>query len=90
MITSDQLKSFLHVQPSDFECPDRLDYSIVNAYDHFINQVGSKPIYLSGYRPGDPRQHGLGLAIDPTWPGRDPVEIWNLARQSHLFNGLGV
>jgi len=90
MILSKQWASLLFLEPSFFQYPYEMDFSIVSALDRFIELVGSMPLNLSDYRPGDPRQHGLGRAIDTTWPNRDPLEIWNLARQSHLFSGLGI
>jgi len=87
---SKQWDNLLHLQPSYFQYPNEMDFSIVSALDRFIELAGSMPLNLSDYRPGDPRQHGLGRAIDTTWPNRDPLEIWNLARQSHLFSGLGI
>jgi len=48
------------------------------------------PVILDDYRPGDPRQHGQGTAIDTTWPGADPVGLYNLAVGSRLFNGIGI
>jgi len=90
MISSEQWKEFLTLTPSDFNYPNQMRFDIVSALDRFIGIVGAKPIFLSDYRPGDPRQHGKGAAVDVTWPDRDPLEIWNLALESRLFNGLGI
>lgn len=90
MISRQQWSAFLNLTPSDFVYPDQLRFDIVSALDRFIGMVGAKPVMLSDYRPGDPRQHGKGTAVDATWPDREPLEIWNLALGSRLFNGLGI
>jgi hypothetical protein len=89
-LTPDQWKSLLHLKPSDFKRPEQLQFSIVQALDRFISIIGSKPVIVSDYRPGDPRQHGLGLAIDTTWPGQDPVIVNSKALESRLFSGIGI
>ena len=89
-VTPQQWQSLIYLKPSEFKHPDGLQYSILSALDRFISIIGSRPIILSDYRPGDPRYHGQGLAIDTTWPGRDPLEIWNAAIDSGLFTGLGI
>lgn len=90
MIQSDQWNSLLHLKRSDFKYPDQLDWSIVRALDVFISIAKSKPQILSDYRPGDPRQHGKGRAIDTAWPGADPLEINRRAMGSNLFSGVGI
>lgn len=90
MISREQWNAFLTLTPSDFNYPDRMSLDIVSAVDRFIGLVGAKPMFLCDYRPGDLRQHGKGTAVDATWPDRDPLEIWNLALESRLFNGLGI
>jgi len=90
MISREQWNTFLALTPSDFDYPDQMRFDTVSALDRFIGIVGAKPAMLSDYRPGDPRQHGKGAAVDVTWPDLDPLEIWNLALESHLFNGLGI
>lgn len=94
MITDDQWKSLVYLQPSDFKNPDGLDFSIVQALDNFIHTVGSRPIFLSDWRPYDPEnpnsRHYYGDAIDTTWPGRDPLQIRQQAIDSRLFSGVGI
>jgi hypothetical protein len=93
-VTAQQWNSLIHLKPSDFKYPDRLEFSIVQALDRFISLVGSRPIILSDWRPvGEERpgsQHPLGTATDSTWPGQDPVRINSLALQSGLFSGVGI
>lgn len=89
-IAPEQWNRLLHLKPVDFKYPDRLDYSIVFALDRFTALIGSKPVIMSDFRPGDPRQHGIGRAIDTTWPGVDPVFINQKALESQLFSGVGL
>ena len=90
MITSAQWQSLLHLRRTDFKYPDMMSWSIVRNLDQFIGQVKSKPVILSDYRPGDPRQHGHGNAIDTTWPGVNPLYVNRLALGSRLFTGIGI
>jgi hypothetical protein len=86
-------KTLLYLKPADFHFPDRLQSSVVVALDRFIGQIGSRPVILSDYRPDDYHpagQHGQGLAIDTTWPGHEPLDIWSKAVSCRLFSGLGI
>ena len=83
-------KLLLYLRPGDFLCPDQMQSSIVIALDRFIGQVGSRPVIVSDYRPGDTGQHGRGFAVDTTWPGHEPLDIWSRAVSSRLFSGLGI
>jgi hypothetical protein len=85
-----QWHSLLYLQPERFSYPYELDFSVVVGLDKLIPVVGSRPEILSDYRAGDTGQHGFGRAIDTAWPGRDPLEVWNLARTARLFSGLGI
>ena len=73
-----------------FRYPEKMNVQIINALDQFVGQVGSKPQILSDYRPNDPRQHGIGNAVDTVWNGVDPLGVWNKALASQLFSGLGI
>lgn len=94
MLTLNQWNSLLHLFPTDFRHPERMQWSVVKAMDDFIGIVKAKPIILSDYREPQPTekesQHHHGLAIDPYWPDLDPIEIWNAARAARLFHGLGI
>lgn len=83
-----------NITPSDFNYPEALEFSIVQALDKFIDIIGSKPMVLSDYRPYDPKKptsrHARGKAIDTTWPGADPIVVWDKALESGLFGGLGI
>jgi len=51
---------------------------------------GGQPLVVtSGYRPGDPRQHGSGSAADMRVPGRDPVAFANRVAPSLSPNAFG-
>jgi hypothetical protein len=91
MISQTQWGSLLNLTPEMFRRPDGLNFGIVQALDQFITIVGSRPVILSDFRPGDPKQHGRGDAIDAWWSnGIDPTVIWERALASRLFHGLGV
>lgn len=91
MLTAEQWSSLVHLGPSDFQRPDGLQYGIVKALDQFISRIGSKPVILSDYRPGDPKEHGHGLAIDTTWPGQDALYIRSQAMNNWPnFTGVGL
>lgn len=89
-LTPEQWASLVYLRPSDFTHPDGLRYSIVRELDRFIGQVGSRPVILSDYRPGDERTHGQGLAIDTTWPGADPLKVHGAAMAWAGFGGVGI
>ena len=90
MITDAQWNSLLYLKKGNFPTPDAMQWSIVSALDQFIGREGSRPEIISTYRPGDPRQHGKGTAIDTAWPGANPLQINQDALDSKLFSGVGV
>lgn len=92
MISDELWKYLRYLKRSDFNYPDDLNFSIVQAVDRFIElYILVKPEFLSDFRPNDlDSQHSRGLALDMTWPGLDPVDIWNKARSARLFTGLGI
>jgi len=90
MIQPEQWNSLIHLKRAEFKYPDQMDWSIVRALDVFISIAKSRPVILSDFRPGDPRQHGKGRAIDTTWPGADPLEINRRAMGANLFSGVGI
>lgn len=90
MLSVGEWNSLIYLRPSDFKRPDGLQFSIVQALDLFIGQIRSRPIILSDYRPGDPLTHGVGLAVDTTWPGVDSVRVYNKAINFPAFHGVGV
>lgn len=90
MASVDQFKNLLYLTPDQFKHPENMDISVLTGLDRLILKVGSKPVIISDYRPGDTGQHGLGTAIDTVWPGIDPLGVWSLAKDSQFFSGLGV
>lgn len=81
----------INLRRSALSRPDGMQHTIVEALDQFIRIIGSQPQILSDYRPNDlDSQHSKGLAIDAYWPGKDSLSIWNAARASQLFSGLGI
>lgn len=90
MITAEQWASLIHLKRSDFKYPDKMEWSIVRALDIFISSAKTRPQIIDDYRPGDPRQHGLGRAIDTVWPGADALDINRRALRANLFSGIGL
>lgn len=90
MLSVAEWQSLVYLKPSDFKRPDGLQFSIVQALDRFIGEIGSRPVILSDYRPGDPLTHGAGLAVDTTWPGVDSLRVYNKAIAFPAFHGVGV
>jgi hypothetical protein len=80
--------------PSDFNYPEKLQFSVVSALDRLTDLVGKKAIILDDYRPQDvdnpTSQHLLGKAIDTTWPNVQPEAVWLMATESGLFGGVGI
>ena len=79
-----------HLEITDFKYPVEIHESILRSLDSFISIVGEKPKILSDFRADDPRQHGIGFAIDTLFVQSDPIFIWENALNSKLFSGLGV
>lgn len=92
MPTAAEWQSLIYLKPQDFtgKNPDGLRFSILQKLDQFVALVGSRPVILSAYRPGDPRAHGFGQAIDTTWPGQNPLDVNQKAVNSGLFKGIGI
>lgn len=94
-LTSSQWALLRWLRPSDFVHPDQLHESVVFKLDALATQLDSKPVVLSDVRPDErtTSQHSPtqeGRAIDTTWPGVDPLQVWTAARNSGMFSGLGV
>ena len=93
MIAPEQWQSLINLEKSDFHSPDQLDWSIVVALDHFISEVGTRPVIISDYRspdPNTPSRHVTGKAIDTSWPGADSIAVYNQARAFTEFAGVGL
>ena len=61
MIEWSQIKNF---RPAEFNHPDSLDPKLIRWLDR-ARQIAGIPFEItSDFRPGDPRAHGLGKAVD--------------------------
>lgn len=71
--------------------PKKMDSFLLLFLDEFREAVGSPLIVTSGYRGGDPAQHGLGRAVDvvaPNWAG-SLFDLYLLAERFG-FTGIGI
>lgn len=69
--------------------PAKMDPFLLIFLDEFRDAVGSPLIVTSGYRGGDPAQHGLGRAVDvvaPKWEG----SLFDLYLMAERFNFTGI
>jgi len=93
MLTSQQWLQLRHFTPANVPDSDKLEFSILKALDNFTDQIGAPPVFIDTWRPlvsGKPEWHSKGIAVDVAYPGRDPLEILDLAERSGLFDGLGI
>lgn len=92
MISPEQWSSLAFLTPADFDYPRKLAWEVVSNLDTAASLVGVKPVVLSDYRP-DGRvtsRHFHGDAVDTTWPGQNPLHVWNVLKGMKRFTGLGV
>lgn len=82
--------SLLYLSPDMFDYPERLSEELLRKVDQFVGIIGQRPTVLSDYRPGDPKTHGKGQALDLVWPSLDPLRVWSELKQAKLFSGLGI
>ena len=71
--------------------PAKMDSFLLMFLDEFREAVGSPLIVTSGYRGGDPAQHGLGRAVDvvaPEWGG-SLFDLYLMAERFN-FSGIGI
>ena len=55
-----------HFEPDEFSDPDQMEGKLIHRLDSIRDMIG-EPIYISSsFRPGDPRAHGKGWAVDIT------------------------
>lgn len=74
-----------------FEYPVQIHEDTLRAFNEFVGILANADIrVLSDYRPGDPRQHGQGRAIDFEVPNIEPLYVWELLRKARLFSGRGI
>jgi hypothetical protein len=71
---------------------DKLSEKLLLAIDEFRDIADTPLIVTSAYRVNDSGYHGEGLALDivaPKW-NQTPYELYTLAKNSRLFNGIGI
>lgn len=77
-------------KPSEFNCADKMNPDLITALDK-LRELADRPIIIhSSYREGDPRQHGMGNAVDIHIVGLHVMDQFFLAEKTGLFNGIGV
>ena len=84
------LKHFQKYGTSDkWGDPDKLDAMLLMKVDDLRDSIG-QPIHVtSGYRSGDTKEHGRGLALDIVCPGISLLDFW-IEAERYAFPGLGV
>jgi hypothetical protein len=93
MIAAAQWQTLANLKPKDFITPDKLDWSIVSALDHFVTLIRATPKVISDYRvpdPDTPSRHPTGRAVDTVWYNIDPVYVFQQARAFSEFDGVGI
>jgi len=71
--------------------PDKMDPFLLLYLDEFREAIGTPLIVTSGYRAGDPAQHGLGRAVDVVAPEfKGPLFDLYLIAERFNFGGIGV
>jgi len=84
------LKHFKKYNTSDvWGDPSKLDAELLMKLDDLREFIGMPIHILSGYREGDPREHGKGTAADFVCPGVSLMDLY-LACERFAFRGLGV
>ena len=69
--------------------PDKMDYALISCLDVLRKSMGT-PIYVtSGYRKGDPRSHGKGIAVDVVCPEVNLIDFY-LQAERGPFSGIGI
>ncbi len=84
---------FEYYKPEDFKHPEKLDREVVYGLERVAGVLGVKAIILSDYRVVSDiskSQHGLGKAIDFTYPGVDSVVVLDTIRDINCFSGYGL
>lgn len=92
MISPQQWDSLRFLSQADFNYPEKMVWDTVSNLDTAASMVGTRPLILSDFRPDErlTSQHRHGRAIDTTWPGQNPLRVWNVLRGAEMFSGLGV
>lgn len=93
LITPTDWSQIQNYRPDDFKHPEKLDHGVVLGLDNLARKLGVKAIILSDYRVVSDiskSQHGLGRAIDFTYPGLDSVLVLNSIPGLNCFSGYGM
>lgn len=93
LITPTDWSQLQNYRPEDFKHPEKLDHGVVAGLDRLATVLGVKAIILSDYRllsAISKSQHGLGRAIDFTYPGLDSVVVLDAIRDLKCFSGYGM
>jgi hypothetical protein len=71
--------------------PTKIDPFLLLFLDEFRDALGSPLIVTSGYRGGDPAQHGVGRAVDVVAPKfRGSLFDLYLMAERFNFSGIGI
>lgn len=77
-------------KPADFKHPEKLDFGVVSGLDILATLLHVRAIILSDYRIDSDSQHGLGRAIDFTYPTVPPMTVLDTIRDMKHFSGYGM
>jgi hypothetical protein len=77
-------------KPGDFKHPEKLDFEVLSGLNRLATLLGIKAIILSDYRIDADSQHGLGRAIDFTYPTVPPMTVLDTIRDMKHFSGYGM
>lgn len=92
MVRWDQLKYFKKDSTVDkWGDPEKIDKFLLLYLDEFRDALGTPLIVTSGFRKGDPGQHGLGRAVDVIAPQFEGslFDLYLIAERFN-FSGIGV
>ncbi len=92
MWTDLDLKYFSPISSVDnWGDPAKMDPILLIKLDKLRESAGSQIVVTSGYRAGDPRTHGEGIAVDIIFPRAD-FDLFHayLLAERQGFNGIGV
>lgn len=93
MLSAQEWQSLKHFSPANVPESDKLQFSILKALDDFTERFGVAPLFLDTWRPykaGSPVWHNSGIAVDVSYPNRDPLQVLQAAESSGLFDGIGI
>ncbi len=92
-IVSTDWSQIQNYRPEDFEHPEKLDRAVVVGLDRVATELCVKAVILSDFRvvsDVSKSQHGLGRALDFTYPNVDSALVLDAIRDSKCFSGYGM